>query len=133
MSDRWLPVLAAVLGIVGGVLGAAVGGYIANEGQEAQFKQERAERIRDLRLATYSKFLRAAENEKVRGPELQDSIVLTAQLEVELVARNDDLRAAAVRLSDRARNWEGGDESEYAAARTTFIDLAHAEIDTDSG
>ncbi len=132
MTERWIPVLAAALGLVGGVAGAAVGGYIANQGQEEQFRQEQAERIRTLRIATYSKFLRAAENEKVNGPELQDSIVTTAEVEVELVARTDALRRAAAELSNRARNWEGGDEREYVAARNGFIELAHAEIETET-
>jgi hypothetical protein len=33
MSDRWLPVVAAILGVLGVVAGAAVGGYVANKGQ----------------------------------------------------------------------------------------------------
>jgi hypothetical protein len=130
VSDRWFPVLAAALGLLGGVLGAAVGGYIANQGQEQQFRQERAERIRELRIDTYTKFLRAAENEKVNGPRVADSIVATDELEVELLARNDSLREAAASLARLAMNWEGGDDSEYRNARTAFIELAHAEVET---
>ena len=130
MSDRWFPVLAATLGLLGGVAGAAVGGYIANKGQEQQFRQERAERIRDLRMDTYAKFLRAAENEKVNGPRVADSIGATAELEVELVARTDALRRAAVQFAQRAMNWDGGDDSEYLETRSAFIELAHGEIET---
>jgi hypothetical protein len=41
MSDRWLPVVAAILGVLGGVAGAAVGGYVANKGQEQRLEAER--------------------------------------------------------------------------------------------
>jgi hypothetical protein len=41
MSERWLTVLAAVLGLLGGMAGAAVGGYVANQGQEQRFEHER--------------------------------------------------------------------------------------------
>ena len=130
MADRWIPVVAAMLGLVGGVAGAAVGGYIANKGQEQQFRQEQAERVRDLRLAAYTRFLRAAEDEKVNGPRLPDSIVGTSEVEVELIARTDNLRRAAARLAGLATNWEGGDDAEYLEARSSFIDLSHAEIET---
>ena len=69
MAERWFPVLAAVLGLLGGIGGAAVGGYVANKGQEQQFEEERAARIRDERLDTYVRFLRAAENERIHPGE----------------------------------------------------------------
>jgi hypothetical protein len=64
MNERWLPVLAAALGFFGGVAGAAVGGYVANEGQERRFEAERAARLRVLRTEAYRTFLRAAERER---------------------------------------------------------------------
>ena len=129
MAERWLPVLAASLGLVGGVAGAAVGGYVANTGQEQRFQEEREARIRDLRIDTYAKFLRAVENEKVNNAAVADSLVLTAEVEVALLASTDALRQAAARLSERARNWDVGEESEYTASRERFVDLAHDEID----
>jgi CHASE1-domain containing sensor protein len=53
MAEQWVPVVAAVLGLLGGMAGAAVGGYVANEGQEQRFEHERATQLRDLRTDTY--------------------------------------------------------------------------------
>jgi len=88
MAERWLPVLAAVLGLLGGIGGAAVGGYVANKGQEQQFEEERAARIRDERLDTYVRFLRAAENERIHPAETSNDVINTASAEVALVARS---------------------------------------------
>jgi CHASE1-domain containing sensor protein len=66
MAEQWVPVVAAVLGLLGGMAGAAVGGYVANEGQEQRFEHERATQLRDLRTDTYVRFLRAAEREQAR-------------------------------------------------------------------
>ena len=53
MSDRWIPVLAAVVGVIGGIGGAYIGGAVANEGQETRFERERAAALQDLRMDTY--------------------------------------------------------------------------------
>jgi hypothetical protein len=127
MSERWLPVLAAVLGLLGGLGGAAVGGYVANKGQEQRFEHERATRIRDLRIDAYVNLLRAAENERSNAPRVPDSVLLTAEAEVELVARSDALREAASLLTGQALYYEV--ETEYRKVRNRFIDLAQAEIE----
>jgi hypothetical protein len=128
MADRWLPVLAAVLGLLGGIGGAAVGGYVANKGQEQQFEEERAARIRDVRLQTYVSFLRAAENEHSNAREVSDGVVRTAEAEVALVARSTALRGAAARLTDAALFYSV--ERQFTEARDSFIELAHSEIET---
>ena len=61
MDARWLPILAAVLGVLGGVLGALVGGWIANEGQEDRFESERKAQIQDSRIAVYGNFVGTAD------------------------------------------------------------------------
>jgi hypothetical protein len=61
MDARWLPILAAALGVLGGVLGALAGGWIANEGQESQFKSERAAEIQNFRIEAYGNFAGTAE------------------------------------------------------------------------
>jgi hypothetical protein len=129
MTERWIPVLAATLGLVGGVAGAAVGGYVANQGQEQRLEEERAARIRELRIATYTEFLRAAETEKTAAGDTPDRVVVTAEAEVALLAGSAELRRAAAQLADVAINWDGEDESGYLAARSAFLDLAHDEID----
>jgi hypothetical protein len=128
MADRWLPVLAAVVGLLGGIGGAAVGGYVANKGQEQQFEEERAARIRDVRLQTYVSFLRAAENEHSNAREVSDGVVRTAEAEVALVADSTALRGAAARLTDAALFYSV--EKQFTEARNSFIELAHSEIET---
>ena len=129
MAERWIPVLAAALGLLGGIAGAAVGGYVANEGQEQRFEEERAARIREVRLDTYVRFLRAAENERFHPATFDDDIVTAAEAEVALVARSVALREAAERLK-ALLNSEN--EEELNEARARFLDLAHSEIETAS-
>ena len=129
MAERWIPVLAATLGLLGGIAGAAVGGYVANKGQEQRFEEERAARIREVRLETYVRFLRAAENEYFHPAESDDDIVTAAEAEVALVARSPELREAAERLK-ALLNTEN--EGELNEARARFLDLAHSEIETGS-
>src|SRR5829696_4917095 len=69
MSEHWVAVVAAVLGLLGGMGGAAVGGYIANRGEQQRFEHEPAAEIRDLRLDTYVMLLRAAEREHAQPVE----------------------------------------------------------------
>ncbi len=126
MADRWVPVLAAVLGLLGGMGGAAVGGYVANKGQEQRFQNEQSTRLRDLRTETYVKFLRAAQTERDDGPDTGDPIVRTAEAEVALVAGSAVRRAAAALLT-QALNAET--EPDYRRSRTHFIEEAQAELD----
>jgi hypothetical protein len=37
MNERWIPVLAAVVGVLGGMGGALVGGSVANQGLEREY------------------------------------------------------------------------------------------------
>ena len=131
MPEHWLPVLAAVLGLLGGIGGAAVGGYVANRGQEQRFEEERAARIRDVRLDTYVRFLRAAENEHFHSG-LSDDVITHAELEVALIARSDALREAAATLTDTVLSGENTEawERKIREARKLFVDLAHSEIET---
>jgi len=130
MNDRWLPVLAAILGVLGGVGGAAVGGYVANKGEEQRLGAERASRMLDQRIDAYVRFLRAAENEADEASQYPDPLVQTAAAEVELVARNAELREAAARLLDKTLNFE--QLSEYREARAEFVELANADVEDGS-
>ena len=131
MAERWLAVLAAVLGLLGGIGGAAVGGYVANKGQEQRFEEERAARIRDVRLDTYVKYLRAAENEHFHA-QASDDIITRAEAEVDLIASSDALREAAAMLTDTVLSGEDTEiwERKIRKARKVFVDLAHREIET---
>jgi CHASE1-domain containing sensor protein len=131
MSDRWLPVVAAILGVLGGVAGAAVGGYVANKGQEQRFEAERDSRRLDQRIDAYVGFLRAVENEKTEAGRYDDAIFITAAAEVELVARNAALQRAARRLKDEMSSYEQGNPGPYKQARREFIELANADIEAE--
>jgi hypothetical protein len=132
MDERWFPVLAAVLGLLGGIGGAAVGGYVANKGQEQRFEEERAARIRDVRLDTYVKYLQAAENEHFHPSTASEEVITRAEAEVELVASSDALREAAAMLTDTVLSGEDTEiwERKIRKARKVFVDLAHREIET---
>jgi hypothetical protein len=52
MPERWwIPVLAAVVGLIGGVGGAYVGGEVANSGQKQQFENQRTAEVQDLLIS----------------------------------------------------------------------------------
>jgi hypothetical protein len=91
-----------VLGLVGGIAGAAVGGYI-----------------------------RAAENEHFHA-QTSDEIITRAEAEVDLIASSDALREAAATLTDTVLNGEDTQiwERKIRKARNLFVDLAHSEIET---
>lgn len=131
MNDRWLPVLAAILGVLGGVAGAAVGGFVANKGQEQRLEAERDSRRLDQRIDAYVRLLRATENEVAAAGDYEDTIFRTAAAEVVLVARNPELRRAAVRLRDTTVNYEETNTGAYTQARDRFIDLANADIEAE--
>ena len=56
-----MPILAATVGVLGGVGGALVGGFVANQGQEEGFKRQRAAAKQDLRIEAYADYLGTAE------------------------------------------------------------------------
>jgi hypothetical protein len=56
-----MPLLAAGLGVVGGIAGAFIGGSLANEGQERRLKSERSDAAQALRRETYAEFIGSAD------------------------------------------------------------------------
>src|SRR2546430_17053012 len=57
MLDRWIPLVAAVLGLAGGMGGAYVGGAVANHGEGQRLRDERASQVEDRRRNTYATYL----------------------------------------------------------------------------
>lgn len=127
MPEHWVTVVAAVLGLLGGMGGAAVGGYIANRGEQQRFELERAAQIRDLRLDAYVTLLRAAEREHAQPVQTDDRVVRTAEAEVALVAPNVAIREAASRFAANA--LDATSEQDYTRLRAEFIDLAQTAIE----
>jgi hypothetical protein len=141
VSDRWIPVMAAAVGVLGGMGGALIGGYVANQGQEQRFQAEREASMTDLRRETYATYLRAADRllarwtitggslrtEKERSEFLEAELIpiVTAQAAVDLVA-NDEVQHAAVDITNAFRR--GTTDAEYVGLRAKFVDVAQEEI-----
>ena len=67
MDARWMPLLAAAVGVIGGVGGAYVGGVVANE----QSEKERAAALQDLRRDAYGDFLGTVQELRAKDIELR--------------------------------------------------------------
>lgn len=137
MSEPWVPVLAAVVGVLGGMGGAFIGGYVANEGQQQRFADERAAHIQDLRRGTYLKYVRELNNAIIIGGN--PAKALNAQTEVSLLSSSPEVRSAArelgkiagelneaIRQKKRAKEDELSDA--YDKKLDSFITLAQREL-----
>jgi CHASE1-domain containing sensor protein len=144
VSDRWIPVLAATVGVISGLGGALIGGYISKETQQQQFENERQAALVDMRREVYSTYIQAVETflqtvdatRQLQGgdltPEQTRKLIeeegipaLAAQAAVELVAE-DGVREAAQDI-DQAFDANTIEE-EWDDLRRAFIDLANEEL-----
>jgi hypothetical protein len=103
-----MPILAAVVGVLGGMGGAFIGGYVANEGQERRFEREQDVRREELRRTAYADFLLAAATVNQGGVGSEDERLAradSAEAMVRLFADAATREAASV-LSDAV--WERG-------------------------
>jgi hypothetical protein len=134
VSERWIPVLAAVVGVLGGIGGAYIGGAMTNEGQEQRLASEQTERTQELHRETYAEFLLAAAkvNQGAGGDVAEEDRrqeeVDAAEARVELFA-NDDVREAAGALLDAVKSNAQGED--YAIPRIRFLDAAKEELQAD--
>jgi len=142
VSDRWMPLLAAVVGVIGGMGGAFIGGYIANEGQEQRFEDEQDVRREELRRTTYAEFLQAASNVNQGTGDAQQrrqQIALTdaARAKVSLFATTA-IEQAATALSEaliEEGECPGPDPTQrevqrcYFQAQGQFVKAARAQLE----
>jgi ATP/maltotriose-dependent transcriptional regulator MalT len=121
----WIPVLAAVVGLVGGVGGAYVGGEVSNNGQEQQFENQRAAELQDLLIGAYASYLRA-NSRWALDPESKQlrAEALAAETEVEFEAADSDVDVAAQGLFDVVEQ-----RGNYDAARDHFIEAAGRSLE----
>jgi hypothetical protein len=56
-----MPLLAAGLGVAGGIAGAFIGGSLANEGQERRLESEQSDAAQALRREAYAEFIGSAD------------------------------------------------------------------------
>ena len=133
MTERWIPIVAAVVGLMGGLGGAAIGGSIANEGQEERFRNERLAELNNLLIDTYSRYLRTTANaaavQQLGGTPRAEEVkvagdVLSGEAEVRFVTSEDNVEAAAARLRDAALE----DADTYEDARDRFIEAAEQSL-----
>jgi hypothetical protein len=137
VSDRWVPVLAAVVGVLGGMGGAFVGGSVANQGQEQRFESEREAARQDVREDTYGAYLQAATGLllklqlKADGEPVEDEVLfdlldtlVAAQAPVLLLADRELQDVSSEVISALARE----DLETSVASLDMFIDLAQEDI-----
>lgn len=132
MSERWIPILAAVVGVLGGMGGAFVGGYVANEGQQQRFEAEQDARVQDLRRDAYAGFVEEAASVEFAGDQGQNLVdkLLGAEAKAALYA-DPELREAADALSDVVRGEADGGDDPYQQAVGQFVAAAKAQLDKD--
>jgi hypothetical protein len=128
MSERWIPVVAAVLGVLGGMGGAFIGGNVANEGQEKRFEDEQAVRAGDLRRGAYAHLLEeAAAVQFAVSPKGIDRLT-SAEAKADLFA-NSEVRDAAQALVDAVKDVAECTAADcYERAQARFIDAAKAQL-----
>jgi hypothetical protein len=135
-----MPLLAAAVGVLGGVGGAYIGGVVANNGQEQQSKSERAAELQDARRVAYQEYLGTAMEVLVSAQAHLSPKDLTeaytklniAQGPVLLVTGRKAVEDATIELTesfvqDVSKTDEQQIRDAYRAAKK-FLRLARAEI-----
>lgn len=127
-----MPLLAAAVGVLGGVGGAYIGGVVANEGQEQQSKSERAGAIQDSRIEEYGNFIATAEEIRAEilageNPNPAGIRLFKAQAVVALITENVEVEEAATAVVKELTGGRGS-YADYVKARDQFRDVARDEI-----
>lgn len=142
LPDRWIPVVAATVGVLGGMGGALVGGYISIQGQEEQFEDQRIAAKDDLRQDAYANYLQEAFGYLVQLEIRNAGVTVT---EDELKARLDATAGAqaAVALyanrefktltTDLTNALAGEDTATADALLSRYIVLAKEDLDLGTG
>jgi hypothetical protein len=131
MFERWMPVLVIAVGVLGGMGGALVGGYIANEGQKQRFEDEQAAQRQALMRDVFADYLRAVQG-IITGADSQT--LLTPEARVEIVARGDEVGKAAMELAESvgvdilSGQLVENPRTPFKEARIRFIEAARAEL-----
>ena len=127
MSERWIPVVAAIVGVLGGMGGAFIGGYVANKGEQQRFNEEQIAQTKNFRRDTFVKFLSAAERLRFEGGT--EEKLLAAEEQVSLLSPSNEVRKAAQEVSQAARvSTRGANDTKYRRTRDRFIELAQGAI-----
>lgn len=122
-----MPIVAAALGVLGGMGGAFIGGNVANEGQQQRFHDEQTVRMRDLKREAYAEHVKACGNVVLEGTLTNIAKVHATEARVVLFTSSIDVRQAASKLSHEALKSEVSSLA-YAQARDSFVEAAEPEI-----
>ena len=139
MSERWVPLLAAVVGLLGGMGGAFVGGWVANEGQRNQFEDEQEAETRNLRIDAYVDLLDACEtafyipeeglSDTERNQRVAD--LRTSQQRASLLTSRSEVREAARELGPNEGGCGDISTARHISAQESFIEAASLEVTAD--
>ena len=132
--------MAAGLGILGGIGGAFVGGWVANQGQERRFERERAAAIQDLRIDAYGAVLESGQKvvldfqSEASDAEQKAALaaLFAAEARVALIGGTPEVRlwAQKVReaLTEPASTPIEQQIADYVQAVNTFLRVSREEI-----
>jgi hypothetical protein len=151
VDARWMPILAASVGVLGGLGGALVGGFLTNRGQAEEFKRERAAAKQELRREAYADYLGTAEGFVVsfavepettagdRALEAQRRALFVqlfvSRARVFLAFENDAVLKAAEAISDEITSKPTAEEKEACADEEiaeTEVSESGACVDNDA-
>jgi len=142
-DSRWLPILAAALGVLGGIGGAFIGGSLANAGAEKRLEKERAAQVQDIRIDVYGTYLGTADELATAWlegdqEEIADGIkkLFVVEAKVAVIAEDQDAFETAAQQINQILTNEGLTQEglpQYQLAYKAFLDFARDEIEQTSG
>jgi hypothetical protein len=130
MNERWVvPILVAVVGLSGGLGGAAIGGRAANIAQRHQFENQRTAEIEDLAVTAFSDFVQIAGKAAFLGREAtpaEQAKVFAAEAKIDFLFQDEirvkelakELGRLAISNPDEAAYRDKQEKFDAAAART---------------
>lgn len=130
ISERWIPLFAAVVGLAGGAIGAYVGGSVANEGQQHRFENEQTAETRNLRVDAYAALLAACESAYQTGRSVESDL-RAAQARARLITSSTEVREAARALGPDSGACGTGEREALDSAEESFIEAAQPEVTGD--
>jgi CHASE1-domain containing sensor protein len=135
MSERWIPLFAAIVGLLGGMGGAYIGGTVANEGQQQRFENEQKAETRNLRVDAYVDLLTACEtafytagntSETERNRRVGN--LRAAQARASLMTSSTEVRTAARELGPNGGGCGSIPPAQHISVQERFVEAAKAEV-----
>jgi hypothetical protein len=136
MPERWVPLLAATVGLIGGVGGAYIGGVVAIQEQQERFENEQRTETRNLRINAYVDLLKACETAfYLDGAQTETNQrvgdLRAAQARASLMTSSNEVEEAAGELGPNEKACGIVDENQHTLAQRRFVDAAKPEVTVD--